>query len=223
MEYTPARDARWVEIRARDTRHSVFDVFFRSVYKFSLTTPFLFLRISFSSFVYIYTVFANIFLREVFSILFFSFHSFWRGRRGEEILKDWDLSVERERVSKMSIVRRCGQEVNGAWMWMYDATKATEKLSTEHSSTLYTRKSRDHSSLVLDVALLLVDEKSCQGLFLYRESFSWNNTRHYSFSFPFLSFTILFIQDHRYSSSSRVYDIYKLIYISWFTSLFKLI
>lgn len=169
MEYTPARDARWVEIRARDTRHSVFDVFFRSVYKFSLTTPFLFLRISFSSFVYIYiyTVFANIFLREVFSILFFSFHSFWRGRRGEEILKDWDLSVERERVSKMSIVRRCGQEVNGAWMWMYDATKATEKLSTEHSSTLYTRKSRDHSSLVLDVALLLVDEKSCQGLFLY--------------------------------------------------------
>lgn len=118
-------------------------------------------------YIYIYTVFANIFLREVFSILFFSFHSFWRGRRGEEILKDWDLSVERERVSKMSIVRRCGQEVNGAWMWMYDATKATEKLSTEHSSTLYTRKSRDHSSLVLDVALLLVDEKSCQGLFLY--------------------------------------------------------
>lgn len=121
----------------------------------------------------------------------------------------------------MSIVRRCGQEVNGAWMWMYDATKATEKLSTEHSSTLYTRKSRDHSSLVLDVALLLllVDGRKIlpRSLSLQsQESYSWNNIRHHFFSFLFI--LLRFFYDSRYSRIFLFLDI-----TGWSTSLFKLI
>lgn len=165
MGYTPARDARWVEIRTRYTiQIRVYFAYF--VRRFSIrfrfqkylltrlgvrTSPlellFFSSNISYKNYKMIWKSFERISQRvsPTFSILFTrSLQDFWNNGFLKYINTNLALIHEYcEKYRQCGAVTRCDQEVNGVWMWMYDVTKATEKLSTRRCSTLCTRKSRD--------------------------------------------------------------------------------
>lgn len=114
---------------------------------FSVGTPFFSSNISYKNYKMIWKSFERIWQRvsPTFLILFTrSLQDFWNNGFLKYINTNLALIHEYcEKYRQCGAVTRCDQEVNGVWMWMYDVTKATEKLSTRRCSTLCTRKSRD--------------------------------------------------------------------------------
>lgn len=207
MEYTPARDARWVEIRARHipSLTSFFDPFthFRLRVFFLLTNLiFEFRDIAESCWRISRAIFFNARsprnFRYFFDTFLFNFHFssllILKRKEGRFETRFLRLGFEKE-------YRKCRSWGDVARKWTGLECECTMRPRLRRSyrpSTARpcTRGNRETFGLGPWRCPPPVDEKSCQGLFLYnlKNRVLEHNIRH-RFFFSFFLFTILFIQE----------------------------